>query len=96
MRRLPLPPCVRSLVAAAALAALLPLSGCSEASGKSAPPAPCPKDKFAAVYFAVDKAGTVVTIPSDDLEHFQRLGYRSASQEQAKTLALRECPAGFR
>lgn len=86
----------RALVAVASLAALLPLSGCSEASGKGAPPAPCPKDKYAQVYFAVDKAGTVTTIPGEDLEHYQRLGYRPASQEQAKALALRECPAGFR
>ena len=83
----------RSLAVAAALAALLSLSGCNEASASAAP---CPKDKYAQLYFAVDKTGKVTTIPVDDLEHFQRLGYRPATQEQAKTLALRECPAGFR
>jgi hypothetical protein len=83
----------RPLAAAVALAALLSLSGCNEASASSAP---CPKDRYAQLYFAVDKAGKVTTIPVDDLEHFQRLGYRPATQEQAKALALRECPAGFR
>ena len=38
----------------------------------------------------------VVTFPVDDLEPYQRLGYRPATDAQAKTLALRECPAGFR
>lgn len=82
--------------ALAAAAALLPAFGCSEAAGKGASPKPCPKDKYAQVYFAVDKTGTVTTIPGEDLERYQRLGYRPASQEQAKALALRECPAGFR
>jgi hypothetical protein len=85
-----------SLAVAAALAASIPLSGCSEASGKAATQAPCPKNKFDQVLFAVDKAGTVTTIPSEDLERYQRMGYRPASQQQAKELALRECPAGFR
>ena len=90
MRSVALP---RALAAGVVLAGLLALSGCSEASARSAP---CPKDKYAQLYFAVDKTGTVTTIPIDDLEKYQRLGYRPATQEQAKNLAHRECPAGFR
>ena len=86
-------PSFRPLAAAAALAALLSLSGCNEAAASAAP---CPKDKYAQLYFAVDKTGKVTTIPVDDLEHYQRLGYRPATDALAKTLALRECPAGFR
>lgn len=85
----------RSLVLLAALAAL-PLSGCSEASGQTKGAEPCPKTKYESMYFAVDPAGMVVRFPEEELEKYQRRGFRPASQEQAKALVRRECPAGFR
>jgi hypothetical protein len=48
------------------------------------------------MYFAVDPAGTVVKFPEEELEAYQRRGFRPASQEQAKALVRKECPAGFR
>ena len=85
----------RSLVLLAALAAL-PLAGCSEASGHPQGAEPCPKTKYDAMYFAVDPSGTVVRFPQEELEGYQRRGFRPASQEQAKALVRKECPAGFR
>lgn len=83
------------LLALAALAAV-PLWGCSEASGQTQGVEPCAKTKYDAMYFAVDRAGAVVKFPQDDLESYQRRGFRPASQEQAKALVRKECPAGFR
>jgi len=85
----------RSLVLLAALAAAA-LCGCSEASGQTKGAEPCPKAKYDAMYFAVDPSGTVMTFPQDELEQYQRRGFRPASQEQARALVRRECPAGFR
>lgn len=85
----------RLLILLAALAAL-PLSGCSEASGHTKGAEPCPKTKYDALYFAVDPSGTVVKFPQDELEQYQRRGFRPATQEQAKALVRKECPAGFR
>jgi hypothetical protein len=48
------------------------------------------------MYFAVDPSGNVVTFPEEDLEQHQRRGFRPATQDQAKALVRRECPAGFR
>jgi hypothetical protein len=31
----------------------------------------------------------------EELERYQRLGYRPATQEQAKAFVRGECPAGF-
>jgi hypothetical protein len=83
------------LLALAALAALA-LSGCAEASGQTQGAEPCAKTKYDAMYFAVDPSGAVVKFPQDDLESYQRRGFRPASQEQAKALVRKECPAGFR
>lgn len=83
------------LLVVAALATLS-LSGCSEASGRTQGGEPCPKTKYDAMYFAVDSSGTVVKFPEDELESHQRRGFRPASQEQAKALVRKECPAGFR
>ena len=83
------------LLVVAALAALS-LSGCSEASGHAQGAEPCPKTKYDAMYFAVDPSGTVVKFPEEELESHQRRGFRPASQEQAKALVRKECPAGFR
>jgi hypothetical protein len=85
----------RSAVLLAALA-VLPLAGCSEASGQPKGVEPCAKTKYDAMYFAVDPTGAVVTFPQEDLEQHQRRGFRPASQDQAKALVRRECPAGFR
>jgi hypothetical protein len=78
------------------IAAGLLLSACAESSAKEGSREPCPKGKYEAVYFAVDPSGKVVKFPMDDLERYQRSGYRPASQEQAKAYVRRECPAGFR
>jgi hypothetical protein len=78
------------------LAALATLPGCSEASGQTQGAEPCAKTKYEAMYFAVDPSGTVVKFPQEDLESYQRRGFRPASQEQAKALVRKECPAGFR
>ncbi|HSP18724.1 MAG TPA: hypothetical protein VLQ79_04370 [Myxococcaceae bacterium] len=86
----------RRSVALVAALALLPLAGCSEASGQTKGAEPCAKNKYDAMYFAVDPAGAVVTFPQDALEQHQRRGFRSASQDQARALVRRECPAGFR
>jgi hypothetical protein len=83
------------LVVLAALA-VLPQSGCSEASGHPQNAEPCAKTKYDAMYFAVDPSGTVVKFPEEELESYQRRGFRPASQEQAKALVRKECPAGFR
>ncbi len=80
----------------AAITAGLLLSACAESSAKEGSREPCPKGKYEAVYFAVDRSGKVVNFPMDDLERYQRLGYRPATQEQAKAYVRRECPAGFR
>lgn len=79
-----------------AVLAVLPLAGCSEASGQTKGAEPCPKDKYEAMYFATDPSGAVVTFPQEELEQHQRRGFRTASQEQAKALVRRQCPAGFR
>jgi hypothetical protein len=84
-----------SLVVLAALA-VVSLSGCSEAAGHTQGAEPCPKTKYDTMYFAVDPAGTVVKFPEEELEAYQRRGFRPASQEQAKALVRKECPAGFR
>jgi hypothetical protein len=84
-----------SLVGLAALA-VVSFSGCSEASGHAQGAEPCPKTKYDAMYFAVDPAGTVVKFPEEELESYQRRGFRPASQEQAKAMVRKECPAGFR
>ena len=83
------------LLVVAALAALS-LSGCSEASGHAQGAEPCPKTKYDAMYFAVAPSGEVVRFPEEELETHQRRGFRPASQEQAKALVRKECPAGFR
>ena len=83
------------LLVLAALAALS-LSGCSEASGHAQGAEPCPKTKYDAMYFAVAPSGEVVRFPEEELEIHQRRGFRPASQEQAKALVRKECPAGFR
>jgi len=83
------------LVVLAALA-VVPLSGCSEASGHTQGAEPCAKTKYDAMYFAVDRSGVVVKFPQEELESYQRRGFRPASQEQAKALVRKECPAGFR
>ena len=83
------------LLVVAALAALS-LSGCSEASGHAQGAEPCPKTKYDAMYFAVAPSGEVVKFPEEELETHQRRGFRPASQEQAKALVRKECPAGFR
>ena len=75
---------------------MVPLSACSEASGQTKGAEPCPKTKYDAMYFAVDPSGTVVKFPEEELEQYQRRGFRPASQEQARALVRRECPAGFR
>ena len=85
----------RSLVVLAALA-VVSLSGCSEASGHTQGAEPCPKTKYDAMYFAVAPSGEVVRFPEEELEIHQRRGFRPASQEQAKALVRKECPAGFR
>jgi len=74
----------------------VPLSGCSEASGQTQGAEPCAKTKYDAVYFAVAPTGTVVKFPQEELEGYQRRGFRPATQEQARALVRRECPAGFR
>ena len=79
-----------------ALLAVLPLAGCSEASGQTKGAEPCPKTKYDAMYFATDPSGAVVTFPEEELEQRQRRGFRPATQEQAKAFVRRECPAGFR
>lgn len=79
-----------------ALLAVLPLAGCSEASGQTKGAEPCPKSKYDAMYFATDPSGAVVTFPEEELEQHQRRGFRPATQEQAKAYVRRECPAGFR
>ena len=84
------------LLAVVATLAALSLSGCSEASGHTQGAEPCPKTKYDAMYFAVDPSGTVVKFPEEELESHQRRGIRPASQEQAKALVRKECPAGFR
>ena len=76
--------------------AVVPLTGCSEASGGTPGAEPCPKTKYESMYFAVDPKGTVVKFPEEDLEVHQRRGFRPATQEQAKALVRKECPAGFR
>jgi hypothetical protein len=38
----------------------------------------------------------VVKFPEEELEVHQRRGFKPATQEQAKALVRRECPAGFR
>jgi hypothetical protein len=48
------------------------------------------------MYFAVDPAGAVVKFPEEELETSQRRGFQPASQEQAKALVRKECPASFR
>jgi hypothetical protein len=48
------------------------------------------------MYFAVAPSGTVVKFPEEELEVHQRRGFKPATQEQAKALVRRECPAGFR
>jgi hypothetical protein len=85
----------RSLLLLAALV-VVPLAACSEASGQTKGAEPCPKTKYDAMYFAVDPSGTVVKFPEEELEQYQRRGFRPASQEQARALVRRECPAGFR
>ena len=72
------------------------LAGCSEASGRTPGAEPCAKTKYDAMYFAVDPTGTVVKFPEEELEGYQRRGFKPASQEQAKALVRKECPAGFR
>lgn len=89
-------PSGHSILRVLALAALPALAGCSEASGKTQSAEPCAKSKYETMYFAVDPAGTVVKFPQEELEQHQRRGFRSATQEQAKALVRRECPAGFR
>ena len=84
-----------SLVGLAALA-VVSFSGCSEASGHAQGAEPCPKTKYDAMYFAVAPSGEVVRFPEEELEIHQRRGFRPASQEQAKALVRKECPAGFR
>ena len=79
-----------------AVLAVLALAGCSEASGQTKAVEPCPKTKYETMYFATDPSGAVVTFPQEELEQHQRRGFRPASQEQAKALVRRECPAGFR
>ncbi len=79
-----------------ALLAAVPVSGCSEASGQTQGAEPCPKTKYDAMYFAVDPSGTVVKFPQEELEGYQRRGFRPATQEQARAVVRRECPAGFR
>lgn len=86
----------RRFAALVAALAVLPLAGCSEASGQTKSAEPCAKNRYDTMYFAVDPAGLVVTFPQDELEQHQRRGFRPASQEQAKALVRRECPAGFR
>jgi len=84
------------LLAVVAVLAALSLSGCSEASGHTQGAEPCPKTKYDAMYFAVDPSGTVVKFPQEELESYQRRGFRPASQDQAKAMVRKECPAGFR
>jgi hypothetical protein len=86
----------RHLFLLLALLSAVPLSGCSEASGQTQGAEPCAKTKYDAMYFAVDPSGTVVKFPQEELEVYQRRGFRPASQEQARALVRRECPAGFR
>ena len=86
----------RAALLLAAVLAVLPLAGCSEASGQTKGAEPCPKNKYETMYFATDPSGAVVTFPQEDLEQHQRRGFRPATQEQAKALVRRECPAGFR
>jgi len=86
----------RRSVALLAALAVLPLAACSEASGQPKGAEPCPKGRYESMYFAVDPAGVVMTFPQEELEQHQRRGFRPASQEQAKALVRRECPAGFR
>jgi hypothetical protein len=85
----------RWLALVAALVAL-PLAACSEASGHPKNAEPCAKTKYDAMYFAVDPSGNVVRFPEEELEQHQRRGFRPATQDQAKALVRRECPAGFR
>ncbi|HVP59153.1 MAG TPA: hypothetical protein VMT11_01190 [Myxococcaceae bacterium] len=85
----------RLFVLLAALAAVA-LSGCSEASGQTQGAEPCSKTKYDAMYFAVDPSGMVVKFPQEELEGHQRRGFKPATQEQARSLVRRECPAGFR
>lgn len=84
------------LLVVLAVLATVPLSGCSEASGQTQGAEPCPKTKYDAMYFALDPSGTVVKFPQEELEVYQRRGFKPATQEQAKALVRRECPAGFR
>lgn len=85
----------RAVVLLAVLAASS-LAGCSEASGQPKGAEPCAKNKYDALYFATDPSGAVVTFAEEELEQHQRRGFRPATQEQAKALVRRECPAGFR
>src|SRR5262249_53365910 len=48
----------RSLLLVAALA-VVPLAGCSDASGQTKGAEPCPKTKYETLYFAVHPKGTV-------------------------------------
>ncbi|HZJ52669.1 MAG TPA: hypothetical protein VFD38_00905 [Myxococcaceae bacterium] len=84
------------LLALLAPLAVASLTGCSEASGRTPGVEPCPKTKYESTYFAVDPKGTVVKFPEEELEVYQRRGFRPATQEQAKALVRKECPAGFR
>ncbi|HET9034775.1 MAG TPA: hypothetical protein VFN45_01170 [Myxococcaceae bacterium] len=86
----------RLLLALLVPLAVVPLAGCSEASGRTQGAEPCPKTKYDSMYFAVDPSGKVVNFPEEELEVHQRRGFKPATQEQAKALVRRECPAGFR
>ena len=59
-------------------------------------PSPAPRTSTTRCTSPWTPRATVVTFPQEDLEQHQRRGFRPASQEQAKALVRRECPAGFR